>query len=304
MKNFNKNISEKTGQLVSLLKEGRVNEADAVKMEIDKMYLDKRAEQEEKKNYLESKNFGLSNYIFEEKLPYLFKHNKPAMKEYVNTVKSDKNLVAEALFYNALKKYDGSDDARQYVKECLSLASEKINPYTVVDSHRKIATIMAKYDIKPDLVISEEKKQMFEDCNYLLTKKKNLTNITTISNKIKSVGNYINENRSVDISENENAIAEVEKFENKYAGSLTESEKEILRVLTDTKNGETKQKMVFNKFKNECLSKIDNLIQESQDDDKASMNAIKEEVENKVYNPKTAISDVIKLIEISDIVES
>ena len=254
----------------------------------------------------ECTNFGMSNYIFEDALPKLFKSNKKAVKEFIKTIKEDKNLLYQFQFYKALEKYNENVDSKDYVNEALEIVKNNINQKTINESNGKLTRIINKYNIKPSETISNENLELFESCDFLFKNKKRLTNLTTINENINTVVKYTEKNYN-SINENkENVFKLIESFEQKYNSLLTEEEKDFVKEIMDFKkeDKDNKKEKLFNKFKNECLNTIDKLISESSDEDKDGLLAIKEQITDKQYCAETLVKDMAKLLEIRDILMS
>ena len=304
MDKYTKELNEKTERCAKLLSEGKIEKADEIKAKIDSIYMKFRNEQVEKKMYNESTNFGIANHIFDQKMPELFKKNRKAMKEFVQTVRSDKNLVAEAMFYKAMRDYDGSVESDKYVNECLDLATRRIDFNTVNESNRKIADVMKKYGIMSDGLISEERKQMYECCDYLLTNKKKLSNVVQMNERTKMVKNFLNENKNQKHDEKQPDVdRQLSEFEQKYGNTLSEYEHSIVRDITNESTSNGRKRELFNMFKEETLDKINAVMTESDNDEKEKLRIVKEEIENINFNANTLKKDIVKLIEVKEIMD-
>lgn len=304
MDKYTKELNEKTERCAKLLSDGKIEKADEIKAKIDSIYMKFRNEQVEKKMYNESTNFGIANHIFDQKMPELFKKNRKAMKEFVQTVRSDKNLVAEAMFYKAMRDYDGSVESDKYVNECLDLATRRIDFNTVNESNRKIADVMKKYGIMSDGLISEERKQMYECCDYLLTNKKKLSNVVQMNERTKMVKNFLNENKNQKQDEKQpNVDKQLSEFEQKYGNTLSEYEHSIVRDITNESTSNGRKRELFNMFKEETLDKINAVMTESDNDEKEKLRIVKEEIENIAFNANTLKKDIVKLIEVKEIMD-
>lgn len=304
MDKYTKELNEKTERCAKLLSEGKIEKADEIKAKIDSIYMKFRNEQVEKKMYNESTNFGIANHIFDQKMPELFKKNRKAMKEFVQTVRSDKNLVAEAMFYKAMRDYDGSVESDKYVNECLDLATRRIDFNTVNESNRKIADVMKKYGIMSDGLISEERKQMYECCDYLLTNKKKLSNVVQMNERTKMVKNFLNENKNQKHDEKQPDVdRQLSEFEQKYGNTLSEYEHSIVRDITNESTSNGRKRELFNMFKEETLDKINAVMTESDNDEKEKLRIVKEEIENITFNANTLKKDIVKLIEVKEIMD-
>ena len=252
----------------------------------------------------ECKNFGISNYIFESVLPSLFMTNKKAVKEFINTIKEDKNLLTQFQFYKTLDKYSHELDSNSYINESLSFVHNNINFKTIKESNLKLGSIIEKYGIKPTELIPDDKIKFFEDCDFLFKNKKKLTNLSEVNLRIKNVSESIKNNTSINESKKD-CMKLIEDFERRYNSLLNEDEKSFVKEIMDAKSGsnETKKANLFNKFKNECISIIDLMIKESSEDDKDGLNAIKSQITEKTYCSENLVSDIAKFLEIRDILK-
>ena len=252
----------------------------------------------------ECSNFGLANYIFEDALPTLFKSNKNAIKEFISLVKEDKNLATQVRFYQALKKYNNSLDAKDYLNEMIELTTQNINPRTLNELMKKVSNIMKKHEIKPNERLSDELVGLFESCDYLFKNKKKLTNLSNVNEAFNNVVSYMqshSENKVNESKESFNTL--IDEFEKKYGNMLSEAERDFVKEITQAKENDknNKKEKLFNKLKNECLSLIDKLLSESNDDDTSGLNAIKEQITSKDFCHETLVQDMAKLLEIRDI---
>ena len=249
-------------------------------------------------------NFGMYNQVFEDALPSLFKNNKSVVKEFISTIKEDKNLLNQFKFIKSLNNYSNELDAISYINESLSLFHENVNIKMIDESNKKLQDILLKYNIKPIETISEDKKEFYRICDYLFKNKKKLTNLNEVNLKIKDLSKSISNN--VKINENKkDSLILIDEFEKKYGTLLNEDEKDFVKEIMSSKessNNKKKEKL-FNNIKNECLSLIDGLIKESNDDEIDGLKAIKEQITNKSFCNESLVGDIAKLLEIRDILK-
>ena len=251
-------------------------------------------------------NFGMSNYIFEDALPKLFKSNKNAVKEFITTIKEDNNLKKQFQFYKALESYNSNMDCRDYINESLKLVVGSIDKKSISESNEKLNRIIKKYNIKPSTVISEDKLKFFNNCDFLFKNEKKLTNLANITENIDGVVNYVTNNVHSINETKTNTFDLIENFDSKYSSLLNEEEKDFVKEIISckSKNNVEKKEKLFNGLKNECLNIIDKLIGESNDDDKVGLEAIKEQIDSKMFCEDTLISDIANLLEIRDVLKS
>jgi hypothetical protein len=253
-------------------------------------------------------NFGMSNYIFEDVLPTVFKKNKKALKEFIKTIKEDRNLKSQAQFYKALEKCGKDGDVKGYINESLELLHKNVGTAKELkESNKKLADVVKKYKLRPSDFISEENLSFFNACDYLFKNEKKLTNLDKINENVDILVSHV-KNSKQNVSEGKkNVFNLIGEFEKKYKNSLNEDERDFVKTIIDAKASanESKQSGLFNKLKSECLNSINKLIDESKDEsEREGLNSLKSQIEERVFCKETLVQDVAKLLEIRDIINS
>ena len=96
-----------------------------------------------------SKTFGVMNnaikkYVSSEYL----KENKKPIADYISMMKSDKNLVSENKFFDAIDTYNKTiGDSKGFIDEVTKRIKKEINPKTINESNDKMVNFMKKYKI-------------------------------------------------------------------------------------------------------------------------------------------------------------
>lgn len=246
--------------------------------------------------YNGDKSFGTTNSMFESVLPSLMKKNKGIIKKYVTMLKEDKNLSSQMRFINALKNYNPSlGNVKEYIKECLELASSNLDLKTLKESNNKLRSLLKKNDIRASEYLSEEEIKFNNHCNILLGTVKKLSTLPTITESLNEVASYIEKKYSV---VNESIDDKINDLSEKIDSTLTESEKEFYSVLT-SKN-EKQQEKLFNSIVRECIELVSEMEKECNEDEKENIKNLKLQLEDKKFNSKTLVDDVIKLLEFKD----
>jgi hypothetical protein len=242
-------------------------------------------------------NFATINATLESALPKLMAKNKKALRECVKLIKEDKNLLAQFKFCNALRKFNCDTDAKDYINESLKLVSKDINYKTLKESNRKFAKLLIKHNIKPSN-INENEMKFAKSCDYLLTHKKNLNNLTNFTNNLKSASDYLVENKK--LNENKVDIISMAEQVEKKLNSLNESERALVAdiMMANSSGAETRRMNLFNKIKNECIEKINKMISENEGDEKERLLNLKETIMLKEYDKANIVGDIAKLLEI------
>ena len=253
-------------------------------------------------------NFGVLNHVFEEALPSLFKSKKGVIKEAVNMIREDKNLMSEYSFYNSVKKIPSSgvkndEEARKTLDAVVEIASRGIDRASVKESNKKFAKFLFENEIIPKTKMNEGLMKMYEASDRILTSKEtamNAVNEVAWKNAIMehlSLENISKENEDVDVL---GAITELEK---KMGDTLNESEMSFVKEITDFKSpyAEERKRKLFNTIKEDCLKRLDKMI--SEDPSNASLIETRKKVMSKLFSGESIVKDIANLMEIRDILD-
>ena len=246
---------------------------------------------------------GALGTMFESVLPTLFVNNKRAVGEIIKLIKEDSNIKSQLQFFETMKNYDGLSDAKDYIKESIDLASRGIKMSTLKESNNKLASLIIKHNIKPNDVIDEDKEAFFEAGTYLLTHRKKLNNLSKISANRNIVENYINTHKKDIEKEDTNIIKQATENFDKKLGMLTEAERSLVMDIINSKSSiaEQRQRKFFDSLKEKCISKLNKMINESSDENKDGLLAIKEEITSMQYCKETIVKDTAKLLEVGSV---
>ena len=251
---------------------------------------------------LDTTNFGLLHYIFETSLPELIKRDKKVIRKVIKLIKEDKNLLSQFKFYQAVRGYGGVKGDLMNTNDVVSMLGETVNDVidkdTVLRSNAKFKAIMKEHHIYPSEFIPKEIKDLYEACNYVLTVKKSPENAVRLVECRGTIADYMDKHKADYIKEEKDPLKLLEEFEKKVSENLNESEVEILKTLTESKESQKKEDL-FNMFKNECLDKINEMLKENKDND--DLASLKKTLEDKTFCEETIIKDIAKLLEIREI---
>lgn len=291
--------NEYTRKMADAMQAENVEEADRLKTLADKEY---ELYREDAKMTYECKNFGLANYVFENVLPSIFKTNKKLVNQFTNIIKEDKNLMGQFMFYTSLNNFN-NDNAVDFINEALSLVNDRVDYKTIKKSNEKLASLIKENHIINTEIINEDKLKFFENCDFLLTNKKKLSNLNSYTEKINEVAEYVKKNIKP-LNENRvNVFNLIEAFDKKYDALLNEEEKSFVQEIADfkKKGDNSKKQSFFESLKKSCLDGINTMIESCSENEKQELLSIKEEINNKMFCEDTLIKDVAKLLELRDV---
>ena len=296
LENFNK-WQEAVKKASEAMKSGDISLADQFIQEMEDAY-ERYKEASDFEDRTKDASFATLNMALENAMPTLFTKNKKAVKDCIKLIKEDKNLLTQFKFCNALKNFNCNTDAMAYVNESLELVSKDIDLKTLKESNSKLANLMIKYNIRPIGELKESDVEFANSCNYLLENKKKLSNLTEFTNNVKIISDYIVENKKEN-SKKINVLSMAEQVEKKL-NSLNEAEQALVNDIMNARTSvaESRRQTLFNKIKNECVDKINKMIEENSGDEKERLLNLKETILLKEYDKNSIVEDIAKLLEI------
>ena len=86
----------------------------------------------------------------------------------------------------------------------------------------------------------------------------------------------------------------------KKLNSLNEAEQALVNDIMNARTSvaESRRQTLFNKIKNECVDKINKMIEENSGDEKERLLNLKETILLKEYDKNSIVEDIAKLLEI------
>ena len=259
-------------------------------------------EEDALKEEMNTTNFGVLNHIFETELPTLLKNNKKAVREVIKTIKEDKNLKSQFNFYNVIKEqYNGKvAEAREVLDTLVKLVCENVDQASIKKSNNKLRKVMVENGIVPSSFIDEDSMSLYENGNVILTTKRVTENTIPLIESYDEVCKWMKKHAK-DKKESKDVDALIREFEEKLKTNLNESEISFVQQITDfrTPIAEQRKEKLFNKFKNECVSKINDMLKEDGDNDE--LKALSEQINGMKFNKDSIVTDIAKLLEIRDI---
>lgn len=286
------------------LKRDDFNAYGVVKEMLDEA-IDSRKEDIELMSEMDTDNFGVLNHIFEEALPILFKTNRQAVKDVIKTIKGDKNLIREFHFYNLIRQYD-SDAAKnltpsEMLKRVDEMTAEKIDKKTILESNKKLRDVMLKSGVKPLKHLTEDDMKFYECGHNVLTLAENASNMLALASAHGEILKRLDENKTLVRKSSDTLDEAIGKFEDKMRENLTEGEISFVKQITDFRSpiAEKRKEKLYNKFKNECIAKIDEMLKE--DSSNVDLQSLKKQLEEQAFNGATIVKDIAKMLEIRDI---
>lgn len=255
---------------------------------------------------MNTNNFGILSHIFEQQLPTLIKSNKKAVRDVIKTIKEDKNLLGQFNFYNVVKnQYKGNTanlvEAKEALEKLAEISVKGIDQKTVKESNKRLRKVMLENNVVPTEFIDEENKQLYESGHIILTRKKTTANMIPLIESYHNVCQYMENHKNDALKESKNPDELIREFEEKLKNNLNESEISFVQQITDfrTPIAEQRKEKLFNKFKNECLEKINAMLKE--DAENSGLIDLSKQINEMAFDKNNIVKDIAKLLEIRDI---
>jgi hypothetical protein len=266
-----------------------------------------RRHQKELEKQLDTTNFGVLNHIFESRLPELFKTNKAAVRKVIKLIKEDQNLSSEFKFYDTIRKYRGNITETIDPATLLAKFNETAETYkfidkdTIIESNKKFRKVLKENNIMPTEFLTEEEKKLYDAGHIILTRKKNLNNVVALTESLNSLSNYMEAHKNDVVKESVDPNKLIREFEEKLKDTLTESEISFVQQITDWRSpiAEQRKEKLFNKFKNECIDKINDMLKE--DAENVELKDLSDQLSEMKFDKNNIVKDIAKLLEIRDI---
>ena len=173
------------------------------------------------------------------------------------------------------------------------------------EANMKFLSTIREIGLNENVCPSPEEIELYEDIEYVITNKPDITNIVGYSNVKKRLSECVEERNingnTTSSEELKNSVDEAyNALSSKYNTELTKDEIELVESMT---GDEKKAERRFNEVKEGLLKRINKEIIGSNDTDKARWNTLKESIQSKSYDKKTALIDMAEMIEASGIIE-
>ena len=268
-----------------------------------------RAKQiEERVSNLDKLGFGEIKTLFEGISDKLFDSHKDCVANYIKTIKENKELkTLYVLFENALKPAH-VNDTNLLVSSMVAI-SESIDKKTLKEGVKKLQGILKEAVVKSNITAEEfdallnENKDINESLSYILTNKKTAKNLFEHTNKVHTVVSYINENMASDNVVDEKAS---DKTKTELVNDLNEAiscdtpwETEAIKDLTLCYLSESNSEDLFNRYKNDCISLLNEKIEDTDNiEEGIRFSTMKESLVKKDFDKTKLKESILTLAEL------
>ena len=191
-------------------------------------------------------------------------------------------------------------DVKSLVNEYASSMREGISKGDIAKANKRLREALVENNVVPSLHVPNGVRKFYEASSRILENKQTISNAASYADDLDSIVEYARSNK-VSSVERANPIDEIAKYERDMREKLTESERELVKTITDARTplADKRKENLFNTLKNECMSKIDKMI--SEDPSNEGLHGLRARIEEQKFNSSTIVMDIAKLLEIRDV---
>jgi|LakMenE18May11ns_1017448.scaffolds.fasta_scaffold9805791_2 hypothetical protein len=217
-------------------------------------------------------NFGTLKDIFTEKLIESYtsddKTGKELYKKFLKILKENETLKTTFIIYKNLetKTFKSEIAANDYLKESISILDKFRGEESINEQSKVLINLLEKNCINYK---DRQTKDLHESIHNLLTIKKSVSTIDKIQESKENLVGWLMKEKEViseettyintDVNPNKFLELAVNKFNEKYKDSLTEEEKNILKVLRE--NNEENTKTLVSNLVKETIELVNNHLE-------------------------------------------
>lgn len=236
---------------------------------------------------------------------YEAKGGKKLIAKYVKTIRENKCLSNAYSTYEIVRNAPNVTNPQLFLSEALSM-SKGISKQEYTQAKAKLADVVCecvkKTGVDVDVIINSKKGgELNESVEYLLLNEKRFSNLPQYVNKFDTVCKALNEGMKHPVSEGENLTGKelIGKL-NEEISSLKDWESDALKDISLALLSESSMSELFENYKNKCLEKLDEAIEESDSVETTShFESMKAQLSEKQYKKDTIYEDIFTLAELA-----
>lgn len=282
---------------------------DVIDKRITKMKLDECI------NSFNALSFACLNEIFKNTVDKLYetKEGKRLIKKYVKTIKESNDLKKVYSIYNIVNSPNKINDGTLFIKESISLIKE-IDKKNYGDSLSSISDIVKECAVSANLdteaienIKDKYHGSISESLDYVLFNKMDMNNIVEYTNGLSRITNFINENKKHEndlMAEGKSICELIGDFDKLFTNDIEIWESTAIKDISLAELSGKDKKGVFEKYKSECLSIIEENLNEKDVENSSRFQGMKEKLMKKEFNSDTIVEDILMLSELKHVLKS
>ena len=262
-------------------------------------------------NSIDNMPFGAAKCLFENFSDKLFSTSKgkTLIGKYVNAIKENKNLCKEYAFYNLVRHPHAVNNVDSYLLEAKKICGD-VNSAPCKKAEKKVKGIVKECLREVNASVEDINNVLANNCinesiDFVLKNTPSFDNIGKWMGSMQSLKEYVVENQpeTVVAEGTEKSVKElVSELNEMFSGNLNEWENRVVKDISLANISNTDKKDLFENYKNECLSAMNERLEDSEIEDKSQLFAMKTQLESKEYNANTIVEDLLKFSELKNLI--
>lgn len=248
--------------------------------------------------------------IFEEVSDKLYetKKGKTLIKNFVKTIKENKDLKNVYKLYSTLKRSTGLENPSLFLQESISL-SKPNDTVKYGESLEKLRGIVKECVTEANVtsddvngLINGYKGSLNESIDYIMNNDKSFKNLNEY---VGAMGNIIGhlstekyERKTIDESKTVNDL--VNELDHIIGEGMEPWESRVVKDIAMLQITGKDKKELFEEYKEKCISTIDEGIENLNTEKASRLNEMKTRLNAKEYNEETVNEDLLKLSELRE----
>lgn len=236
------------------------------------------------------------------------KKGQKCIKKYVNVIKENADLKKAYIADNIARYPKDINDSKLFTDTFVRMLQE-IDSKSLKDGREKLSEVVSESVIVSKItseelnnIINESKTSINEAFDYLVENKCVPTNMVEWCNKVATITDYVNANNVMtEECEVDNPQKLLEELSDMVGDGSTDTSKVMIDLSECILKGESPE-VLFETYRNECISAIDEAMEDVSVEEKARLESMKMGLNEKKYREDTLSEDLLKMRELKQVI--
>jgi len=221
----------------------------------------------------------------------------------ITKIQNDKVLFEQFKVYNGLTNKEiwngvNPELSEKYVNEVVSSITP-MNKKDAKSHNRELIEMIVKGNLDENVMIDDETINLYESIECLLFKRNTFSDLNKLTEAKENISQYLREYVITEKKETTDFNAKLSELSEKYDKELNDDEKQLIEKVQNCKD---KEKM-FNDYKTKTISTLSESMKKYEGNDKAELQEVINNINEKKFNEKTILVDLAEMIEVMNVMK-
>jgi len=221
----------------------------------------------------------------------------------VNEIKNDKVLFEQFKVYNCFTNKDTWSGVNpEYSEKYVNEVASSIKPMSLKEAkshNRKLIEMIIKGGLDENIAIDDETINLYESIECILFKRNIFSELKQLTEAKEQISEYLREHVITEKKETTDFNAKLSELSEKYDKELNDDEKQLIEKV---QNCQDKEQM-FNDYKAKTISTLSESMKKYEGNDKAELQEVINNINEKKFNEKTILVDLAEMIEVMNVMK-